>query len=41
MKSNMQDMQEGVYPEKKKTSVVGQFAVVKHRSETWTDNTPV
>jgi hypothetical protein len=31
-------MQECAYPKKKKTSVAGQFAAVKHRSEThcWT-----
>ena len=34
-KSNMQDMQEGSYPKKKKTSVAGQFAAVKYRSETY------
>ena len=34
-KSNMQDMQEGAYPKKKKKSVAGQFAAVKYRSETY------
>ena len=33
-KPNMQDMQEGAYPKKKK-SVAGQFAAVKYRSETY------
>ena len=39
-KSNMQDMQEGAYPKKKKKRVADQFAAVKHRSETywWTKN---
>jgi hypothetical protein len=31
----MQDMQEGACPKKKKTSVAGQFAAVKYRSETY------
>ena len=30
---NMQDMQEGAYPKKKKKSVAGQFAAVKYKSE--------
>jgi hypothetical protein len=30
----MQDLQEGAHPKKKK-SVAGQFAAVKHRSETY------
>ena len=30
-KPNMQDMQEGAYPKKKKKSVAGQFAAVKYR----------
>jgi len=34
-KPNMQDMQEGAYPQEKKKSVAGQFAAVKHRSETY------
>ena len=34
-KPNMQDMQEGAYPEEKKKSVAGQFATVKYRSETY------
>jgi hypothetical protein len=34
-KPNMQDMQEGAYPEEKKKSVAGQFAAVKYRSETY------
>ena len=34
-KPNMQDMQEGAYPKKKKKSVAGQFAAVKYRSETY------
>ena len=33
-KSNMQDMQEGAHPKKKKKSVAGQFAAVKYVSET-------
>jgi hypothetical protein len=33
-KSNMQDIQEGVYPEEKKKSVDDQFPEVKYRSET-------
>ena len=39
-KPNMQDMQEGVYPKKKKKSVDGKFAGVKYRPETywWTQN---
>jgi len=32
---DMQDMQEGAYPKKKKKSVAGQFAAVKHRSKTY------
>jgi hypothetical protein len=31
----IKDMQEGAYPKKKKKSVAGQFAAVKHRSETY------
>ena len=34
-KPNVQDMQEGAYPQKKKKSVAGQFAAVKYRSETY------
>ena len=34
-KPNMQDMQEGAYPEEKKKSVAGQFAAVNYRSETY------
>ena len=34
-KSNMQDMQEGAYPKKKKKTVAGQFAAVKYKSETY------
>ena len=34
-KPNMQDMQEGAYPEEKKKSVADQFAAVKYRSETY------
>ena len=34
-KSNMQDMQEGACPKQKKTSVAGEFAAVKYRSETY------
>jgi hypothetical protein len=34
-KSNMQDMQEGAYPKKKKKSVADHFAAFKHRSETY------
>ena len=33
-KPNMQDVQEGAYAKKKK-SLAGQFAAVKHRSETY------
>ena len=32
---DIQDMQEGAYPEEKKKSVSGQFAAVKFRSETY------
>ncbi len=40
-KSNMQDMQEGAYPKKKKKSVPNHFVTVKYRSETywWTIKT--
>jgi hypothetical protein len=31
----LQDMQEGAYPKKKNKSVAGQFAAVKHRSQTY------
>jgi hypothetical protein len=34
-KSNMQDIQEGVYPEEKKKSVDDQFPEVKYRLETY------
>ena len=32
VRSNMQDMQEGAYPKKKKKSVAGQFAAVTQSS---------
>ena len=31
-KADMQDMQEGAYPKKKKKSVADQFAAIKYRS---------
>ena len=34
-KPNVQDIQEGAYPEEKKKSVAGQFAAVKYRPETY------